>query len=86
MFEMSPITKLMISSGLESLVELRKEVSNIRFGKLGYIDFEFQGESYTTKEPSETIVVGYTEGSFYGEKSNSWALKQLLSGNVRKVK
>ena len=84
MFEMSPITKLMLSSGLESSEELRKEISDVRYGTPGIILFDFRGKTYTTKEPMDLCVVGYTEGSFYGEKSNSWALKQLLSGKSKK--
>jgi len=74
-----PVAVELLQSGPKATAELRKEISNVRYGKPGTILFDFRGDTYTTPEPSDIMPVGS------GEKSRSWALKQLLSEKAKKT-
>jgi hypothetical protein len=71
--EAQTIEGAMTQSARESTFELRQQVSDVRYGKLGEILFEFQGKTYKAKEPTDVMPVGQ------GEASQSWALKQILN-------
>ena len=60
-----------------SLGELRSQIDNVRYGKLGEIQFEFQGKTYTAPEPKDVLPVGQ------GEASKSWALRQILDKTAK---
>ena len=69
----------MLKAAKQSCDNLRQQISNVRYGKLGEILFEFKGETYRAKEPNDVMPVGY------GEASKSWALKQILDNKAQKV-
>jgi hypothetical protein len=76
----------LMSSALEkSLKPLRKEITNIRYGELGEIRFDFRGKTATMAEPKEIVIVGVK-----GEYPKRFILRKILSGetsiDVRKLK
>ena len=75
------IVQLFIQAGLDSAKEMRQEICNIRYGKLGEILFDFRSQTYSTAEPVDLLPTMYPQS----QASKSWALKQLLSKNATVV-
>ena len=71
------IVGLLVDTVKESCEQLRSRVANVRYGAPGTILFEFKGLTYAAPEPLDVMPVGY------GEASQSWALKQILSGTAK---
>lgn len=69
----------MIQTVKQSAVEMRKRVSNVRYGTPGKILFDFDGQTFETKEPMDVMPVGA------GEAGQAWALKQLLQEKAKKI-
>jgi hypothetical protein len=69
----------------ESMKQRRKEITNIRYGELGEIRFDFRGKTATMAEPKELVIVGVK-----GEYPKRFILRKILSGetsiDVRKLK
>lgn len=42
----------------KTMRKTRKEITNIRYGKIGEIRFDFRGKTYSLKEPEDVILVG----------------------------
>lgn len=42
----------------KTLMKTTKQITNIRYGKLGEIKFDFRGKSYSLQEPEDVILVG----------------------------
>jgi hypothetical protein len=73
-----PVAKELMRSGPEAAKELRKQVSDVRYGPPGTILFEFQGETYEVPEPDDVMPAQDNKGT-NNEAARSWALKQVLS-------
>jgi hypothetical protein len=62
-----------------------KEITNIRYGKLGEIKFDFRGKTETLKEPEDVILVGSKN-----ILAQMYIARKLISGktsvNVDKLK
>ena len=55
-----PIVAAMMDAARESMCILRAEVSNVRYGPLGYWCFEFRNKTYQMPEPRSgaSVVLG----------------------------
>jgi hypothetical protein len=42
----------------KTMKKTRREITNIRYGKLGEIEFDFRGKTHSLKEPEDAILVG----------------------------
>jgi len=42
----------------KTMNKTRKQITNIRYGKLGEIKFDFRGNTYSLEEPEDVILVG----------------------------
>jgi hypothetical protein len=42
----------------KTMKKTTKQITNIRYGKLGEIKFDFRGKPYSLKEPEDVILVG----------------------------
>ena len=61
----------------ESLSELRARVSNVRYGPLGEILFEFDDKTMSAPEPMDIMPVGN------GEASKAWAVRMILDKKAK---
>ncbi len=71
MINIPPIVVEMLDAAQKSCENLRKQTSNIRYGKPGFILFEFKNITYQVKEPRDIMPVGYGD-------ARGWALKMIL--------
>jgi len=69
----------------ETLKKTRNQITNIRYGKLGEIKFDFRGKTETLKEPEDVILVGSQN-----ILAQIYIARKLLSGktsvDVKKLK
>ena len=79
-----PITREMINTLSQSLDNFRDKVCNVRYGRPGTIMFEFDGHTYSAREPADVMPAVDRIGT-NREASRSWALKQILSGKASRV-
>ena len=73
------MTSEMTDAVNQSAIELKKEISPVRYGDKGKLLFEFKGTTYQVDEPSDVMPVGDSD------QSKSWALKQVLNENAKRI-
>jgi hypothetical protein len=69
----------------KTFMKTAKQITNIRYGKLGEIKFDFRGKTQILKEPEDVILVGSQN-----ILAQMYIARKLLSGktsvNVEKLK
>lgn len=81
MITLSPLVVGMFEAAEQSLINLRTEIKNQRFGLIengiGYILFEFHGQTYKAPEPT-VIIFGIN-----AELDKRMALRSLLDNTAK---
>lgn len=57
--------------------DIANDISNIRYGEVGKIFFDFRGITLTIKEPSNLLLVGYDGASLYLAECYGFLLQTL---------
>ena len=67
------VSSELITGVSKSVTGLRDRVSGIRYGEPGRVLFDFDGKTYSAKEPTDILVVGIE-----GDAPKAWAVRQIL--------
>jgi len=73
------LVELLLETTAKSLADLRRRVTNVRYGPPGLIYYDVDGVTYATPEPHDVMPVGQ------GDASIRWALKQHLANDDKLV-
>ncbi len=67
---------MLMTAVQETIDSVEGKISNLRYGNLGEILFEYGKKTYTTPEPDDVMPVGAKQG-------NRWAAWQLIKGKAK---